>query len=163
MRRILVMVIFTIVSITSLFSRENNVSLNTSIDEAPLEYELYRKLDNNLTLIEDGSVYIIDNLNDLSTNTMITDFTIRVNSNLNSSKSVNVNITPGTFKTFLNDTQVYDSKIKPIINTIINRKVVNPGLNVNKEVYRFNIFVCGRKNLPAGKYICNVNVEYSIE
>ena len=94
---------------------------------------------------------------------MITDFTIRVNSNLTSPRNVSVKITPESFKTVLNGTQIYDSKSTPIINTIIDRKVVAAGINKDKEVYRFNMYIVGKPNLPAGQYISNVDVEYIIE
>ncbi len=163
MKKIISLIFIITFSSIFLFAKSAEVKLNTSIDEIPLTYGLYRNIDNNLTLIEDGETYIIDDLNPLFTNTMITDFTIRVNSNLNSSKNVKVNVTPGTFKTVLNNSEVYDSKLTPKINTIINRPVVEAGINKNKEVYRFNIFVVGRNNLPAGIYVCNVDVEYTIE
>ncbi len=163
MKKIIILSFMILVASFFASAKNNDITLDSSITEVPLEYELYRKIDDGLTLIENESVYTIDNLNPLTTNTMITDFTIRVNSNLNSSKNVNVTVSPSTFKTILNNDQIYDSNIKPIINTIIDRKTVQAGLNTNKEVYRFNIFVCGKKNLPAGKYICNVNVQYTIE
>jgi len=160
---ILILVSLFIISL-SLFAKKKDVNLNSSIKETPLTYELYRKLpDNSLILIEDESLYVIDEINPLTTNTMITDFTIRVNSNLNFEKTVSVEVIPDTFKTILNGDQVYDSKITPKINTIINRPIVKAGLNEDKEVYRFNIFVGGRKNLPAGVYTCNVDVKYTIE
>lgn len=163
MKKLISLIFIILFASIFLFAKSSEVSLNTSIDETPLTYELYRNVDNNLTLIEDGETYIIDDINPLYTNTMITDFTVRVNSNLNSSKNVKVSIVPGTFKTILNDSEVYDSNLTPKINTIINRPVVEAGVNTNKEVYRFNIFVGGKKNLPAGTYVCNVNVEYLIE
>lgn len=145
-------------------AKNSEISLDSSITETPLTYELYRKLeDKSLTVIEEDSIYVIDEINPLSTNTMITDFTIRVNSNLNSERNVSVEVTPETFKTILNGDQIYDSKVTPIINTIINRPIVSAGVNENKEVYRFNIYICGRKNLPAGIYTCNVDVKYTIE
>ncbi len=164
MKKLIIILVSLFVLSSSLFSEKKDVKLNSSIKETPLTYELFRKLpDNSLILIEDESIYVIDEINPLTTNTMITDFTIRVNSNLNFERTVSVSVEPDSFKTVLNGDQIFDSKITPKINTIIIKPIVKAGLNEDKEVYRFNIFVGGRKNLPAGIYTCNVDVKYTIE
>lgn len=163
MKKIFLLISIIIISSNICFAKEANVNISSNINETALSYNLYRKIDSQYTLIDDGEVYKVDNLNSLNTNTMITDFTIRVNSNLNENKNVSVKITPSTFKTTLNGDQEFDSGLKPIINTIIDRKTVYAGLNVDKEVYRFNIFISGRPNLPAGVYVSIVGVEYIIE
>ena len=164
MKKLLILVIFTVLVTTSIFAKENNVSINTSVPESELSYNLYRKSGAEYTLIDENSTYVIDDLNSLNTNTMITDFTIRVDSNLNSAKSVSVEVTPGTFTTYLNDGKdLYDSGLTPRINTIIDKGIVKAGLNEFEEVYRFNIFVVGKANLPAGDYTCLVDVEYIVE
>jgi hypothetical protein len=164
MKKLFILAIFTLIIATSIFAKENNIALNTSVPESELTYNLYRKIGTEYTLIEDASTYVIDDLNSLKTNTMITDFTIRVDSNSNSAKSVSVEVTPGTFKTYLNDgTELYDSEITPKVNTIIDKGIVKAGLNSFQEVYRFNIFVVGKASLPAGDYTCNVDVEYTIQ
>ena len=150
-------------NLVPIFAKSANLNLTSTIKETPLTYNLYRKTDNVLTLIKEDSIYTVDNINPLTTNTMITDFSIIVNSNLNSSRSIKVKVTPSSFKTVLNGTRSFDSGITPVINTIINRKVVEAGLNTDKEVYRFNIFIGGKPNLPAGEYTSIVNVDYLIE
>lgn len=163
MRKIIFIFLFISIIASTLFANSTGVDIITQVDEVALDYRLYRKSNDTLTLLKDGETYVIDNLNPLSTNTMITDFTIRVNSNLTSPKNVSVKITPKSFKTVLNGTQIYDSKSTPIINTIIDRKIVAAGINKDKEVYRFNMYIVGKPNLPAGQYISNVDIEYIIE
>jgi hypothetical protein len=163
MKKIVLSFFLIAIIATSLFAKDESVDLASQVAETSLTYNLYRKIDDSFTLIGDGETYIVDNLNPLSGNTMITDFTIRVDSNLNSSRTVSVKVTPESFKTILNGDQIYDSGRTPVINTIINKKTVEAGINKNREVYRFNIFVVGKRNLPAGRYISNVDVEYIIE
>ncbi|NCD07735.1 MAG: hypothetical protein EOL97_16625 [Spirochaetia bacterium] len=163
MKKTFLLISILIIASTVCFAKEANVYLSSKIKETELSYNLYRKIESQYTLIENGDVYQVNDINPLTTNTMITDFTIRVNSNLNEDKNVSVTITPSTFKTTLNGDQAFDSGVKPIINTIIDKKIVYAGLNSDKEVYRFNIFIGGKPNLPAGIYVSNVDVEYIIE
>ncbi|MGD1817677.1 MAG: hypothetical protein ACPKNR_11640 [Pleomorphochaeta sp.] len=162
-RRTILVLLLLGLNILPIFSSSADIDLKSKIDEQPLTYNLYRKTDSGLILIEEDSTYTIDEINPLTTNTMITDFSIIVNSNLNSSRSVTVKVTPSSFTTVLNGDRPFDSGVVPVINTIIDRKVVNAGLNSDKEVYRFNIFVGGKPNLPAGIYKSIVNVDYIIE
>ena len=165
MKKTVLILLMAAIALSSLFAKSAEVQLNSNIDEAPLVYKLYRELETKeLIEITDETPYVVSEINPLTTNTMITDFIIIANSNSNSDKSISVTITPGTFKTYLNEDEEYDTEITPIINVNGSSDSILPaGLNTDKEVYRFNIFVNGKPNLPAGDYVSIVNVEYKIE
>lgn len=164
MRRLSIFIISILFTVMYIQAAEATVYLDCIIDETPISYELYRKAENNkLTILGENTIYVINNINLLDTNTRIENFTIIANSNLETEKTVTVDILPESFKTILDNNTIFDSQIIPIIDIIFNNPIISAGSHKNIEVYNFNIYITGRKNLPPGIYTCDIDVKYTIK
>ncbi|MCY1152320.1 MAG: hypothetical protein OWP43_07855, partial [Sphaerochaetaceae bacterium] len=91
-------------------------------------------------------------------------FTVYASSNKNSDMSVSVKVSPESFKTTLNNgTEAFDSKIIPSVNTYTSLETIAAGLHSNLLVNKFNMSWSGNEKLPAGDYVSNVKIEYTIK
>ncbi|MGD6729818.1 MAG: hypothetical protein ACPKMZ_01985, partial [Pleomorphochaeta sp.] len=85
-------------------------------------------------------------------------------SNKNSDMSVSVKVSPESFQTTLNNgTEAFDSKIIPSVNTYTSLETIAAGLHSNLLVNEFNMSWSGNEELPAGDYVSNVKIEYTIK
>lgn len=144
------------------YSKENNINLNSSINETNVTYDLVY----NGEIIEDGStVNEINILAPLTYNGNTNIFLIYASSNMNNALSIDVDINPESFKTTLNNDEndIYDSQIIPNIFVPFRLANLPAGKNEDRIVYTFILFWQGKKNLPAGHYVSNVSIEYSIQ
>ena len=160
MKKLLTILALVAITITSMSAKSANVQLNTEVDESPVAYELSYNNDK----IEDGTEkYDIFVSRSLTEGGQTQDFTIYASSNMNKDLSVKVEIKPESFKTTLNGSEVSDSRITPQVNTINKESSLKAGLNKNKLVNKFNLSWGGNKELPAGEYVSNVKINYTID
>jgi hypothetical protein len=91
-------------------------------------------------------------------------FRVHASSNMNSDLSVKVKVKPESFKTTLNsgDDKV-DSKITPEVKQGDFLDILKAGLNKNVLVNEFLLQWNGDADLPAGDYVSNVRIEYTIK
>ena len=54
MRKIIFMFLFISIIASTLFANSTGVDIITQVDEVALDYKLYRKNDNSLTVLKDG-------------------------------------------------------------------------------------------------------------
>jgi hypothetical protein len=159
MKKILTILALSLIAITSMSAKSAQVQLNTSVDSTPVSYELYY---NNDKIEDNTTEYDIFISRSLTEGGQTQDFTIVASSNLNSDLSVNVEIKPEAFETTLNGSTPYKSNITPSVNQINSVSTLSAGLNKDKLVNKFNLSWGGNKELPAGDYVSNVTINYSI-
>ena len=82
---------------------------------------------------------------------------------MNKDLDIVVRVHAHSFKTTLNNTTSYDSKIEPKVNTITSLNSLKAGNNKNVLVNQFNLSWIGNEDLPAGKYVSDVYIYYSIK
>ncbi|MGD6731773.1 MAG: hypothetical protein ACPKMZ_11965 [Pleomorphochaeta sp.] len=146
---------------TSIVAKSAQVQLTTVISESELTYELYY---NNSEIADSTTEYVINIADSLSTGGETEDFTVLASSNKNSDMSVSVKVSPESFKTTLNNgTEAFDSKIIPSVNTYTSLETIAAGLHSNLLVNEFNMSWSGNEELPAGDYVSNVKIEYTIK
>ncbi|MDC7242392.1 MAG: hypothetical protein PQJ44_00015 [Sphaerochaetaceae bacterium] len=160
MKKNIILILLTLTISVSIFAKDSEVNLNSSIEETNVTYSLVY---NNDT-IEDGTtdydIYIYEPLT-RSGNTNW--FLVYATSNMNSDLPLEVNINPGSFKTELNDgAEVYDSEIVPTVFIPLKISYLPAGKIDNAIVSAFVLYWEGDSSLPAGDYVSNVNIEYSI-
>ncbi len=136
-----------------------DIQLVTEIEETAVSYQLAYEgdeIDNNTT------DYEID-VAALTGNGSTGNFTVTASSNLNNDLTVKVNVVPESFVTTLNGgTESYNSGITPDVNTIESVPTLFAGKHVGLLVNKFNLSWKGNANLPAGDYVSNVKITYSI-
>jgi hypothetical protein len=159
MKRITTLLIFITFAITSIFAKTAQTQLNTSVDIVPLSYTLYygqSELENG---VEGYTIYT----QSLAQANETEAFSLYATSNLNEDQSIVVKVHPHSFKTKLNGTTEYDSKIEPQAKTIEKLDVLTAGKHDNLLVNKFVLTWGGKSDLPAGDYISNVYIYYSIK
>ncbi len=136
-----------------------DVQLKTNIAETPVSYELAYDGD----VIKDQTTNYEIGVLTLTKDGSTKDFTVIATSNLNDDLSVFVDVIPSTFQTTLNNgSDNYDSGIKPSVNTSKEVSTLTAGKHVDLLVNKFNLSWSGDEELPAGDYVSNVKIMYSI-
>ncbi len=160
MKKLFIIFIILIGVSLSLSAKNKDINLNTSIAETNVTYNLYYANDT----IEDGTTnYEIYTYGSLNRNGNTNYFRIHASSNMNKGLSVDLNVKPSSFKTTLNnENDIYDSDITPIVYTPYMLKTLPAGKNKNTLVSAFILYWQGKSDLPAGRYVSNVIIEYSI-
>jgi len=168
MKKLLTILSISAIAMTSMFAmyspshsgKSAEVQLKTSIKETPVSYQLAY---NNEVLndgVKDYSIFVAP----LTENGSTKDFTINATSNMNKDLAVTVKVSPDTFKTTLNNGKNdFDSNIKPQVNTISSLDTLVAGKHISLLVNKFNLSWSGNSELPAGNYVSNVKIEYSIQ
>ena len=161
MKKLLTILALVAIAMTSMSAKSAQVQLNTSIEETSVSYELAY----NNQILEDGTEnfdILIDR--SLTDGGQTQDFTVYASSNMNDDMAVTVKIDADTFQTTLNNGKdKFDSKIKPQVNTINSVSTLTAGLHKNLLVNKFNMSWGGNKELPAGNYVSDVKIEYTIK
>jgi len=159
MKKLLTILTISLISVTSIFAKSAQVQLETTVEETPVSYELTYKNDVLADGIEEYSILVAPLTQDGKTE----DFTITASSNMNNDLAVDVRVHAHSFRTTLNNTTAYDSKIEPKVNTITSMSSLKAGNNTNVLVNKFNLSWEGNEDLPAGKYVSDVYIYYSIK
>ena len=159
MKKILTILALVTIAITSISAKSAQVQLNTSVSSTPVSYELYY---NNDKIADNTTEYGIEISRSLTEGGDTQDFTIKASSNLNNNLGVSVEIIPESFKTTLNGSTEYNSNIIPSVNTSHSVSTLYAGINTDKLVNKFKLAWGGNQNLPAGDYVSNVTINYSI-
>ena len=160
MKKLLTILTLAAIAVTSMSAKSAQVQLNTSIEETPVSYELAYGSDVVADGIEEYSILVSPLTEDGKTDF----FTIKASSNMNKDLGVKVSVTPTSFQTTLNDGKdAFDSKITPRVNTTTNLSSISAGLHKNILVNQFNMTWSGNEELPAGNYVSNVKIEYTIK
>lgn len=159
MKKLLTILTISLISVTSIFAKSAQVQLETTVEETPVSYELAYKNDVLADGIEEYSILVAPLTQDGKTE----DFTITASSNMNTDLAVDVRVHAHSFQTTLNNTTAYDSKIEPKVNTITSMSSLKAGNNTNVLVNKFNLSWEGNEDLPAGKYVSDVYIYYSIK
>jgi len=162
---ILILSVFTITSLFAVVSNPNNgksaqVQLITAIDETEVTYELSYV---DEVLVDGIKEYKI-NVAPLTENGKTDFFSVHATSNMNSDLSVSVKVFPDKFRTSLNNGQKpYNSQITPEVkyDTVIN--TITAGKHTNYLVNKFYLSWNGKSDLPAGDYVSDVRIEYSVK
>ena len=145
---------------SEIIGQSADVQLKTNIAETPVSYQLAY----NDEVIADGIESYEIGVQPLTEDGFTKEFTVVATSNLNSDLKVNVDVTPYSFKTTLNNgNDNYDSKITPKVNTSTDITTLTAGKHVGLLVNQFNLSWKGNSELPAGDYVSNVKIEYSIQ
>ena len=163
MKKILTILALVAITTSSLFAvvasgKSAQVQLNTSIKETEVSYNLYY----NNNVINDGATKQIE-VAPLTEEGKTDFFTIKASSNKNSDLTINVSVTPETFKTTINGSTELDSNILPQVNTEASLTTLTAGLHKDLTVNTFNLSWSGDENLTAGDYTSDIKVEYSIQ
>lgn len=136
-----------------------DVQLVTKIAETAVSYELAYEGTVIADQTTDKDIAVAPITADGSTG----NFTVIASSNLNNDLTVTVNVVPESFVTTLNGgTENFDSKITPKVNTDTKVNILTAGKHVNLLVNKFNLSWTGNADLPAGDYVSNVKITYSI-
>ena len=136
-----------------------DVQLVTKIAETAVSYELAYEGTVIADQTTDKDIAVAPITADGSTG----NFTVIASSNLNNDLTVTVNVVPESFVTTLNGgTENFDSKITPKVNTDTKVNILTAGKHVNLLVNKFNLSWKGNADLPAGDYVSNVKITYSI-
>jgi len=161
MKKLLLTILtLSLISMTSIFAKSAQVQLETTVEETPVSYQL--AYNNNVLAdgVEDYSILVAP----LTENGLTRNFTIHATSNMNRDMSVKVDVYPESFKTTLNNgREVFDSKITPSVNTFNKIDTLVAGKHDSLLVNEFNLSWRGNRSLPAGDYVSNVKIEYSIQ
>ncbi len=160
MKKLLLTILtLSLISMTSIFAKSAQVQLETTVEETPVSYQL--AYNNNVLAdgVEDYSILVAP----LTENGKTEDFTITASSNMNNDLTVVVRVNAHSFQTTLNKNTPYDSKIEPKVNTISSISSLKAGNNNNVLVNKFNLSWNGNEDLPAGKYVSDVYIYYSIK
>jgi hypothetical protein len=160
MKKILTVLTITTIAMTSIFAKSAQVQLVNTIEETPVSYELAYAGDILADGIDEYSILVAP----LTENGETKDFTVKSTSNMNSDLGVEVVITPDSFRTTLNDgADNFNSEITPSVNTTVNLKTIAAGKHIALLVNQFNLSWNGNADLPAGDYVSNVKIEYTIK
>ncbi len=167
MKKLLTILTLSAIAMTSMFAmvaapsgKSAQVQLVTNIEETPVSYELAYNNDVLADGIEEYSILVAP----LTENGETKDFTIHATSNMNSDMAVKVEVSPDTFRTTLNGgADAFDSGIRPKVNTSSSIDTLLAGKHVSLLVNKFNLSWKGDADLPAGDYVSNVKIEYSIQ
>ncbi|MDC7238454.1 MAG: hypothetical protein PQJ45_11865 [Sphaerochaetaceae bacterium] len=160
MKKLFTILVLVSIAMTSIVAKSAQVQLTTVISESELTYELYY---NNSEIADSTTEYVINIADSLSTGGETEDFTVLASSNKNSDMSVEVVVTPESFKTTLNNgNDTHDSEITPTVNTTVEISTLTAGLHTDYLVNKFNLSWDGNDQLPAGNYVSNVTISYTI-
>ena len=160
MKKLLTILTLSAIAMTSMFAKSAQVQLVNTIEETPLSYELAYAGDILADGIEEYSILVAPLTEDGKTE----DFTVKSTSNLNSNLGVKVVVSPDSFRTTLNDgADAFNSKITPKVNTVSSLETITAGQHIDYLVNQFNLSWSGNDSLPAGDYVSNVKIEYTIQ
>ncbi len=154
-----IITLFTLV-IASVFAKSVDVNLGSTIVETDVTYQLVYNWD----IIEDGTTsYDINILSPLTHRGNTNPFLIYATSNMNKDLAIDVDVSPESFKTTVNNgSKVIDSNIVPSVFTPLSYGYLPAGKNTNLIIHAFILFWNGDTSLVAGDYVSNVKIEYSI-
>ncbi|MGD1822713.1 MAG: hypothetical protein ACPKM0_08135 [Pleomorphochaeta sp.] len=160
MKKTLTILAISAIALTSVFAKSAQVQLNTSIEETEVSYQLSYKdtdISNGSSDFEIGVAALTqDGKTDL--------FSVNATSNQNDDMAVKVKVTPTSFSTTLNDGKKdFDSEITPKVNTEESISILEAGKHDDLLVNSFYLSWEGNSELPAGKYVSDVKIVYSIE
>ncbi len=160
MKKLLTILTLCTLVITSVFAKSALVNLVTNVEEVEVSYDLYYN-DSN---IADGTTdFAINILSPLNEGGNTNPFRLVATSNMNKDLAINVDVTPHSFKTTINEgSEVVDSAITPEVNVLLPMSILPAGKNDNETVYVFVLSWTGKDNLVAGDYVSNVDIEYTI-
>lgn len=160
MKKLITFLFISVIALSSICAKSAVVNLDTTIEEVGVSYDLYYN-DSN---IADGTTdFAIDILSPLNEGGNTNPFRLIATSNMNNDLSINVDVTPQSFKTTINDgSEVYDSNITPEVENLLQMSILSAGKNDNETVYVFVLSWTGKDDLVAGDYVSNVNIEYTI-
>jgi len=160
MKKLLTIITIRAIALTSLVAKSAQVQLVNTIEETPVSYELAYAGDILADGIEEYSILVAPLTEDGKTK----DFTVHATSNQNSDMAIKVAVSPDSFRTTLNDgSEAFNSKITPSVNTSTQIDTLLAGKHVSLLVNQFNLSWSGDSDLPAGDYVSNVKIEYSIQ
>jgi uncharacterized protein YxeA len=158
MKKILTLFIIGAIVMTSIFTKSAQIQLVNTIKETPVSYNLYYKNE----YILDKTVYSIT-VDSLAKDGETDKFEVTATSNMNKPLSINVKIDPKPFKTTLNGNKPYNSGIVPQVEQDTKLIKLEAGKHENKLVNSFKLFWFGTEDLPAGDYVSNIKIEYTIK
>jgi len=165
MKKLLTILTITALTIAPMFavvqldSKSAQVQLVNTIEETPVSYSLsYDEI-----FLEDGTTNFEIEVAPLTQDGETENFRIHATSNMNKDMAVSVKVAPETFKTTLNGDDNFDSNILPVVKNRINVDVLTAGKHNSLVVSEFHLDWEGDKDLPAGDYTSNVQIEYSIQ
>jgi len=159
MKKLLTVLAITAIAMTSMFAKSAQVQLVNTIDETQVSYQLTYGAD-----VLDGLTEYSIEVDPLTQDGETGDFLVKSTSNMNSDLGVEVVVTPDFFRTTLNDgADEFNSEIKPSVNTSTNLAIIAAGKHVGLLVNQFLLQWNGNADLPAGNYVSNVEIEYTIE
>ena len=160
MKKLLTILTISAIALTSLVAKSAEVQLVNTIDETPVSYQL----DYNGYILDDGIDKYAIEVAPLTEDGSTEDFSVHATSNMNSDMAISVFVSPESFKTTLNDgSEAFDSQITPSVNTSTKIDTLLAGKHDSLLVNRFNLSWDGNSELPAGDYVSNVRIEYSIQ
>ncbi|MGD1817676.1 MAG: hypothetical protein ACPKNR_11635 [Pleomorphochaeta sp.] len=158
MKKLLTITILSLLVTVSAFAKTAQVQLITSVAETPVSYYLTYDGDK----IEDGTQEYEILVQPLTQDGDTENFKVFASSNMNKDMAISVVVSPETFKTTLNGNEVFDSKIKPSVKTVSSITTLTAGKHDDLVVNKFHMSWNGDEDLPAGNYVSNVKIEYSI-
>ncbi len=160
MKRTITLLITLILTTTSIFAASANINLKNTIEETSVVYKLFY---NNDMIDNEEKSYEINILQPLTEGGNTNPFLIYASSNMNKDLSINVNVVPDSFKTTINNkSKIINSNITPTVFSPLTYDTLSAGKHENEIVYVFILSWDGNKDLVAGDYVSNVNIEYSI-
>lgn len=160
MKKLLTILTISAIAMASLLAKSADVQLTTTIDETEVTYELSYVNEVLVDGIKEYKIAVAPLTEDGKTDF----FSVYANSNMNKDLSVSVKVFPDKFRTSLNNGQnPYNSQITPEVkyDTVIN--TILAGKHTNYLVNKFYLSWKGDANLPAGDYVSDVRIEYTIK
>ncbi|NCD06942.1 MAG: hypothetical protein EOL97_12550 [Spirochaetia bacterium] len=160
MRKLLTILTISAIAMTSLLAKSAKVQLTSTIDETEVTYELSYI---NEVLVDGIKEYKIA-VNPLTEDGKTDFFSVHATSNMNSDLAVSVKVFPDKFRTALNNGQnPYNSKITPKVTYDTEINTITAGKHTNYLVNKFYLSWKGDADLPAGDYVSDVKIKYTIK
>lgn len=145
----------------ALFAKEATVQLTNTVDAINFTYDLYYQ---DELIVADTTKTIA--VGSITSDDLTNKFKILASGNQNSNKTVTVTIDPGYFKTKLNGSETYNYTSTVLPQVIKDDNLIltlTPGLHEDVKVFGFYLKWTGDPNLPAGDYVSDISVEYTID
>lgn len=169
MKKLLSILTLSVFTISSLFAvavvtpnngKSAQVQLTTTIDQTQVTYNLSYINE----VLEDGiTEYKID-VAPLTQDGKTDFFSVHATSNMNSDLAVSVKVFPDKFRTQLNNGKnPYNSQITPEVTYDTQISTLTAGKHTNYLVNKFYLSWKGDADLPAGDYVSDVKIKYSVK
>lgn len=157
MKKIIFLFIAFSCVLTNIYASSIDITVLETFSPTNISYILFEN--NNLKQHTSSS-----KSNTLNENGITNSFSIKAFCNLNSDKSIIVNIIPGSFKAIENTQGISrTTKITPEVIYTHKECILKAGLNENTSVLDFYLKWNGDKEIPSGEYESNVLILYSIK